>query len=107
VKQFTILHFRLSIGIINEETFLSHLVRLALYDLFSRPGAAAHKRSKIGWLGARSFGSDERQRSGAELFFTEFSKLGYFDDKNITIEYRYAVDQFEDAFNHKNAKQMA
>ena len=51
--------------------------------------------SKIAWLGARSFGSDERQRSGAELFFAEFSKLGYVDGKNITTEYRYADDNFD------------
>jgi putative ABC transport system substrate-binding protein len=51
--------------------------------------------AKIGWLGARSFGSDERQRSGAELFVAEFSKLGYVDGKNITIEYRYADDNFD------------
>jgi putative ABC transport system substrate-binding protein len=50
---------------------------------------------KIAWLGARSFGSDEKQRSGAELFFAEFSKLGYVDGKNITIEYRYADDNFD------------
>lgn len=51
---------------------------------------------KIGWLGARSFsGPDSRQGSGAELFVAEFSKLGYVDGKNITIEYRFAGDKYD------------
>jgi putative ABC transport system substrate-binding protein len=54
------------------------------------------KLPKIGWLGARSFsGPDSRQGSGAELFVAEFSKLGYVDGKNITIEYRFAGDKYD------------
>src|SRR5688500_20404909 len=45
------------------------------------------KVPKIGWLGGRSFsGSGSRQGSGAELFVTELSKLGYIDGKSVTIE---------------------
>lgn len=51
---------------------------------------------KIGWLGARSFSvPNSRQGSGAELFVAEFSKLGYADGKNISIEYRFADDKFD------------
>ena len=51
---------------------------------------------KIGWLGARSFSSSgSRQGSGAELFVTELSKLGYIEGKNVRIEYRYADDKFD------------
>lgn len=54
------------------------------------------REPKIGWLGARSFpSSGSRQGSGAELFVTEFSKLGYVDGKNVKIEYRYADDKFD------------
>jgi putative tryptophan/tyrosine transport system substrate-binding protein len=62
------------------------------------PAAAQQqtKLPKIGWLGARSFsGADSRQGSGAELFAAEFSKLGYVDGKNITIEYRFADDKYD------------
>ena len=54
------------------------------------------KTPKIGWLGARSFSSSgSREGSGAGLFVTELSKLGYIDGKNVTIEYRYAEDKFD------------
>lgn len=68
--------------------------------LFALCGFAAAqpqpKIPKIGWLGARSFsGPGGRQDSGATLFVAEFSKLGYVDGKNVTIEYRYADDKFD------------
>ena len=33
--------------------------------------------------------------TGAELFRREFSKLGYVEGKNITIEFRYADNQLD------------
>ena len=52
------------------------------------------KIPKIGWLGARTpSGPGGGPGTGAELFRREFSKLGYIEGKNITIEYRYADDQ--------------
>jgi putative tryptophan/tyrosine transport system substrate-binding protein len=54
------------------------------------------KIPKIGWLGARTpSGPGGGPGTGAELFRREFSKLGYIEGKNITIEYRYADDQFD------------
>ena len=60
------------------------------------PGAAAVKIPKIGWLGARTPSAPSGgPGTGAELFRREFSKLGYIEGKNITIEYRYADDQLD------------
>jgi putative tryptophan/tyrosine transport system substrate-binding protein len=54
------------------------------------------KIPKIGWLGARTpSGPGGGPGTGAELFRREFSKLGYIEGKNITIEYRYADDQLD------------
>ena len=68
-----------------------------LFVLCSHVGAQqSAKIPKIGWLGARSFsGPDSRQGSGAELFVSELSKLGYVDGKNVKIEYRYADGKFD------------
>src|SRR5688500_2771240 len=72
---------------------------LAAFLLATVPPTEAQQQvkvPKIGWLGARSFSdSGAKQSSGAELFRREFRKLGYVEDKNITIEYRYAEDKFE------------
>jgi hypothetical protein len=107
VKQFTILDFRLWIGKSSSKKLSCLTLCAWLFTVcFLAEAQQRINVAKIGWLGARLFGSDERQRSGAELFFAEFSKLGYVDGKNITIEYRYAVDKFEHAFNRKTAKQM-
>jgi hypothetical protein len=48
------------------------IILLALCSLLLAPCSAAQAQqridvAKIGWLGARSFGSDERQRSGVIL----------------------------------------
>ena len=54
------------------------------------------KVPKIGWLGARTpSGPGGGPGTGAESFRREFSKLGYVEGKNITIEYRYADDQLD------------
>src|SRR5262245_56830008 len=54
------------------------------------------KIPKIGWVGARTpSGPGGGPGTGAELFRREFSKLGYIEGKNITIEYRYADDQLD------------
>src|SRR4029453_13913056 len=54
------------------------------------------KIPKVGWLGARTpSGPGGGPGTGAESFRSEFSKLGYVEGKNITIEYRYANDQFD------------
>jgi ABC-type uncharacterized transport system substrate-binding protein len=54
------------------------------------------KVPKIGWLGARTpSGPGGSPGTGAESFRREFSKLGYVEGKNITIEYRYANDQLD------------
>jgi putative tryptophan/tyrosine transport system substrate-binding protein len=54
------------------------------------------KIPKIGWLGARTpSGPGGGPGTGAESFRREFSKLGYVEGKNITIEYRYANDQLD------------
>jgi putative ABC transport system substrate-binding protein len=54
------------------------------------------KIPKIGWLGARTpSGPGGGPGTGAELFRREFSKLGYIEGKNITVEYRYADDQLD------------
>ena len=54
------------------------------------------KIPKIGWLGARTpSGPGGGPGTGAESFRREFSKLGYVEGKNITIEYRYADDQLD------------
>ena len=72
------------------------LLTTVLLTTFSAEAQQQAKVPKIGWLGARSFsGPDSRQGSGAELFVAEFSKLGYVDGKNITIEYRFADDKFD------------
>jgi putative ABC transport system substrate-binding protein len=67
-----------------------------LFALCSSVDAQPTKAPKVGWLGARSFStSGSRQGSGAELFVTELCKLGYIEGKNVTIEYRYADDKFD------------
>ena len=54
------------------------------------------KIPKIGWLGARTpSGPGGGPGTGAELFRREFTKLGYIEGKNITIEYRWADDQLD------------
>ncbi|HEU4344464.1 MAG TPA: ABC transporter substrate binding protein, partial [Candidatus Binatia bacterium] len=71
------------------------LCAMLLAPCYSASAQQRAKPAKIGWLGARSFSDpDSRQGSGAELFVTELNKLGYIDGKNVTIEYRYADDQF-------------
>jgi ABC-type uncharacterized transport system substrate-binding protein len=76
---------------------IAYLLCTLVYALCSHAEAQQHaKLPKIGWLGARSFsGPDSRQGSGAELFAAEFSKLGYLDGKNLTIEYRFADDKYD------------
>ena len=74
---------------------------LALCSLLLAPCSAVEaqqpaKVPKIGWLGARTpSGPGGGPGTGAELFRREFSKLGYVEGKNITIEYRYADDQLD------------
>jgi putative ABC transport system substrate-binding protein len=54
------------------------------------------KVPKIGWLGARTPSAPGGGAgTGAELFRREFSKIGYVEGKNITLEYRYADDQLD------------
>ena len=65
--------------IIKQETFLSHLVRLALYVCFPAKAQQRINVAKIAWLGTRSL--VQMRGSEAELFFAEFSKLGYIGGK--------------------------
>ena len=63
---------------------------------FSAEAQQQAKIPKIGWLGARTpSGPGGGPGTGAESFRREFSKLGYVEGKNITIEYRYADDQLD------------
>ena len=58
--------------------------------------AQTSKIAKLGWLGARSLpGPDGKGGSGAELFRTELTKLGYIEGKNVSFEFRYADAHFE------------
>jgi putative ABC transport system substrate-binding protein len=50
------------------------------------------KVPKIGWLGA---GSLSGPGSPSDLFWREFRKLGYVENKNIAIEYRYADNKLD------------
>ena len=47
------------------------------------------KVGKIGWLGERGSGS------APELFRRQFRELGYVENKNIAIEYRYAENKID------------
>jgi putative ABC transport system substrate-binding protein len=47
--------------------------------------------SKIGWLGTFSVASD----TGREFFVRELRALGYVEEKNIAIEYRYADNKLD------------
>jgi putative tryptophan/tyrosine transport system substrate-binding protein len=49
------------------------------------------KVPKIGWLGGRTPGAG----TGSELFRRALGEIGYFEGKNIVIEYRYAYDKFD------------
>jgi len=74
---------------------------LTLCAILSAPCSFAEaqqevKVPKIGWRGARTPSAPGGgPGTGAELFRREFSKIGYIEGKNITIEYRYAADQLD------------
>jgi ABC-type uncharacterized transport system substrate-binding protein len=68
------------------------LVGLTLAFVHSAAAQQQAKVSKIGWLGA---GSVSLPTGPRELFWREFRKLGYVEDKNIATEYRYSDNKLD------------
>ena len=68
------------------------LVGLTLAFVHSAAAQQQAKVSKIGWLGA---GSVFLPTGPRELFWREFRKFGYVEDKNIATEYRYSDNKLD------------
>jgi putative ABC transport system substrate-binding protein len=71
--------------------FYTALAVLLFAHSFPAQAQQQAKVAKIGWLGA---GSASAQGGPRELFWREFSKLGYVEGKNISFESRYGEGNF-------------
>src|SRR5574341_632346 len=71
--------------------FFGWLLATVLLTTGSAEAQQQGKIAKIGWLGA---GSASAQGGPRDLFWREFSKLGYVEGKNIAFESRYGENNF-------------
>jgi len=76
----------------NKKMIVSVVVTLILASFHLAEAQQAKKISRIGYL---SGASAERDKSWRAAFQQGLQELGYLEDKNIIIEQRYAVGQFE------------